>query len=160
MSLLFRSEGYPSVLLLDEAIATLKQYSQTSDTDTEGGGQLFAKFSGEHTAIVVATPPRATDRRWRYRFIPNRISDRLEINHFHKTGLHYVGDWHTHPQSKPIPSNEDIKSMRDCYIKSKHALHSFVLIVVGTAEYPEGIYLALVNNVGLTELAPSEFQET
>ena len=49
-------------------------------------------------------------------------------------GLHFIGEWHTHPEPHPTPSKLDSNSARDSFRKSKHQLNLFVSIVVGNAQ--------------------------
>jgi hypothetical protein len=70
----------------------------------------------------------------------------------HKRDLHYVGDWHTHPELAPSPSGRDLRSIEECARKSTHGLNGFLLIVVGLAPFPEGLSVSLHNaneHVGL-----------
>lgn len=154
MSLVYRmqSDG-PTVTLTDAAIASIISYRQMTSKDKEAGGQLFAKFEGNDTVIVAATGPKSLDTRLRNMFIPNLWLQRQEIKILHGKGKHFVGDWHTHPQSIPSPSGEDISSMVECFRKSHHELKAFLMIIVGTANPPEGLFVCLVNGNGVSRLS-------
>lgn len=134
----------PCVLITDEALAIIERFRQLGHRDGEAGGQLFAQFDGADTIICEATPPRWLDRRTRYGFLPNRWLERREIHKRYARGLHFVGDWHTHPQPIPHPSRDDVRSMTECYRQSLHDLRAFILIIVGTDPTPKGLYVALV----------------
>ena len=110
---------------------------------SEAGGQLFGVVEGQCITIKLATGPRRSDRRGRFYFIADRFAERREINTLHKTELHYFGDWHTHPQAIPAPSGTDLASMADLYVRSKHELHAFVMVIVGTAGFPRGLHVSL-----------------
>lgn len=158
MSLVYAIKtGGPSVVLTNEALGAMVRHRQIRAKDIEAGGQLFARFIGGDTIIVEATGPKLLDRGGRYLFIPNRLIQRFEIKAKHKQGKHFVGDWHTHPQPQPIPSAEDIRGMIDCFCKSQHELKAFFMVIVGTAEPPEGLFVCLINGNGVTrlELCPS-----
>lgn len=58
-------------------------------------------------------------------------------------GLHYVGDWHTHPEDNPWPSPTDLDSIVDCVRRSRHELAGFLLVIVGRLDPPAGLYVAL-----------------
>jgi integrative and conjugative element protein (TIGR02256 family) len=122
----------------------------------EVGGQLFAEFSGEAVMIKRATGPRPQDSKGRYFFSPDRRLERQEIALNFDNGLHYVGDWHTHPQDRPTPSPLDISSMKDCFLKSRHALSGFILVVVGRLPAPEGLSVTLHAGHGYKTLRPKE----
>lgn len=118
----------------------------------EAGGQLFVRFEGNSIQVEQATGPRATDRRSLLDFIPDRLAERREIKRLFRAGLHYVGDWHTHPEAYPRPSETDIDSLRDMFKKSRHKLASFLVVIVGTAVTPKGLFIGLCNNNGIVEL--------
>ena len=144
--------GGPLVTLSDEAVNSMVRHRQLTAKDKEAGGQLFARFDGSNTIIVEATEPKPLDWRGRYGPIPNRLLQRQEIKSLHKQRKHFVGDWHTHPQPVPHPSGEDISSMVDCFCKSRHELKAFLMVIVGTAEPPEGLLVCLVDGGGVTRL--------
>ena len=66
----------------------------------------------------------------------------MEIDEMHKAGLHFVGDWHTHPEEIPTPSSSDIRTIKEAVAKSKHHLHGFVLIIVGSGRFPAALYIS------------------
>lgn len=140
-----QSSGGPAIILSDLALATFYRFRQLSPRAKEAGGQLFARFDGTDTLLLEATPPKWLDRRNRNGFVPNRWMQQREIRNQHVLGLHFVGDWHTHPEPIPHPSHEDIFSMIDCFGQSLHDLRAFVLIVVGTEPVPNGLYVAIID---------------
>lgn len=133
------------LLLTDEVLAHFRRHRQLASHSKEAGGQLFATFHGNSIQIERATGPRKRDQRGFMFFIPNRLSERREITQQFKAGFHYVGDWHTHPESRPQPSRTDIDSFQDMFRKSRHKLASFVMVIVGTVAPPEGIFVGLCN---------------
>jgi integrative and conjugative element protein (TIGR02256 family) len=146
--------GGPAIILSDEALATMDRFRQINPRDKEAGGQLFARIEGIDTVIVEATPPGWLDRRARYRFWPNCWFQQREIRDRYAKGLHFVGDWHTHPEAMPRPSCEDIRNMVECFKASLHDLRAFVMIVVGTASAPEGLHVALIDGHDMLRLDP------
>jgi integrative and conjugative element protein (TIGR02256 family) len=110
---------------------------------------LFATFSGSDVVIREATGPRRTDHRTRTSYRPDRRAEQQEILERHNRGLHYVGDWHTHPSPKPTPSNLDYLSIQASVRQSTHRLGGFVLIIVGTLCAPDGLHVS-VNDGGQT----------
>ena len=143
------------LVLTDEVLKHFDRHKQVTNRHLEAGGQLFARFDGNKVQIDRATGPRTTDRRSIRSFIPNRMKERREIRRLYKIDLHYVGDWHTHPEQQPTPSGTDIDSFRDMFLKSKHRLASFVMIIVGTAPLPSGLFVGLCTGNGLHELTDS-----
>lgn len=116
---------------------------QDSPDAKEAGGQLFAQIEGSRWSIVRATGPRRSDWRSRFGFRPDRRAERAEIQDLFALGLHYVGDWHTHPEAHPTPSSSDLASMDDLVTRSTHELPGFLMIIVGTDPGRFGLWLSL-----------------
>ena len=141
-----------TIILSDTVVEHLKRYRQMHNRQYEAGGQLFARFDGLRVIVEEATGPRRSDRRTRLSYTPHRFAEQREINSRYKRGLHYVGDWHTHPEKIPSPSIIDVRSIDDCVGKSEHSLNGFILIVVGTDEPPDGFHTSLHDGVQNIEL--------
>ena len=156
--IVYRSPSEEHLLLTDDVLARFNRYRQTGRRK-EAGGQLFATFGGSTTQIERATGPRRSDRRGRGFFFPDRRAERREIERLFKSGLHYVGDWHTHPENRPVPSSTDMASFREMFCKSKHRLDSFVIIIVGLDHGPEGLYVGLCSGQRVVRLRPVQTDE-
>ena len=118
-------------------------WRQSDPKMPEAGGQLFGVVQGQSVKLMRATGPRNSDRRGRFFFIADRFAEHREISTLHKSGLHYLGDWHTHPETFPAPSGTDLSSMADLFVRSKHDLNAFLMVIVGTAEFPGGLHVSL-----------------
>ncbi|MNR09669.1 hypothetical protein D3C85_1258830 [compost metagenome] len=82
-----------------------------SNFGTEAGGILLGHVRGKHLEVLEASEPTQQDRRLRYFF------ERMIYGHKsladrrwqESNGLvRYIGEWHTHPQEIPSPSNIDL----------------------------------------------------
>lgn len=142
----------PFLVFTDQALASMLSFQQSHLTDKEAGGQLFGRFEGSDTIIIEATTPKTLDYRSRHSFHPNRWLQRQEIKNRYLRASHFVGDWHTHPESLPSPSPEDIAGMLDCFHRSTHELNAFVLLILGTNPPPQGLYVGLVGALGVQTL--------
>jgi len=137
------------ILLLGDAVLMhFLRHRQLRSRQREAGGQLFARFEGSNIIVAEATGPRASDRRTRLSYVPNRRAEQAEIVVRRSEGLHFIGDWHTHPEAVPSPSETDIRSILDCFSRSTHTLNAFVLIVVGQADPPDGLQVSVCNGTG------------
>lgn len=143
-----------TLILEDPVLAYFERHRQCTPHSREAGGQLFARFHDGRIVIERATGPRTTDRRGIVSFMPNRVAERREITRLFKSGFHYVGDWHTHPEPRPVPSQTDIESFKDMYRKSRHNLAGFVMIIVGTGAPAEGLFVGLCNDKEIRQLSP------
>ena len=118
----------------------------------EAGGQLFGRITDGSICVEEATGPRVNEVRSRYSYRPNRSQEQAEIDDFFRRDLMFLGDWHTHPESKPKPSGTDLGSMQDCFARSRHNLSAFLLLIVGTGSLPSGLYGSLHNRSEVLEL--------
>jgi integrative and conjugative element protein (TIGR02256 family) len=152
--------GTQTVTFSDAVLEHFSLHRQLRPNDTEAGGQLFARLSGAEIEIVRATGPRVSDRRTRFSFWPHRWSERREIQTAYHEGLHYVGDWHTHPEGAPKPSSQDLKSIADVFRQSKHDLTGILMVIVGIQTPPSGLYVAIADAMSVTPLVPLAPSET
>ena len=130
-----------------------ERYQQRTRWCREAGGQLFARFEAPSVVRVKrATGPRWSDRRGRTFFEPNRRAERKEIRRLFAEGEHFVGDWHTHPEGCPVPSPKDIESVQEMFLKSRHSLAGLFMVIVGTANLPDGLFVALVTGDAIHEM--------
>ncbi len=129
-----------------------QKHRQIAPSAKETGGQLFGKIESGMIHICSATGPRIIDFRGRSFFNPSRWMERREIKSKFKQGLHYLGDWHTHPQKRPEPSTLDIKSMKECFTESCHELSFFILVIVGQVGIPGGLWVSIHNEKQWFEL--------
>jgi integrative and conjugative element protein (TIGR02256 family) len=138
----------------DSVVEHFLRHRQLRWWQREAGGQLFAHFEGARIVIEQATGPRRTDLRTRWSYIPDRRAEQREIKQLHAQGFHYVGDWHSHPEQRPSPSNPDTRSIAECVCKSTHNLNGFVLVVVGQRKFPEGLNVCVHDGSCYYELSP------
>ena len=131
-----------------EVLAHFDRYRQTSCWKREAGGQLFSVISEKQWQIVKATGPRLSDFRRRFQFFPDHIAEQSEINELFNSGLHYVGDWHTHPEARPKPSQLDLSSMTETVRNSIHQLPGFLMVISGTEDCPAGLWVSFHLAVG------------
>lgn len=138
-----------SVCFPAKVLESLRKHRQRHVWSREAGGQLFAKTVGTPIAIEQITPPGAGDVRSRFSFWPRREAEQRDIHRMFKAGLHYVGDWHTHPEDRPHPSRDDIEKISAIFRQSRHHLHAMLLVIVGRALEAEGVFVAHVNARGV-----------
>ncbi len=139
----------------DDVLEHFKAHRQVRAWHREAGGQLFARIDGARIIVVEATGPRRGDRRTRTLYVPDRKVERLEIEERFPLGLHFVGDWHTHPEKIPHPSDHDIRSIGESVLKSSHNLNGFLLAVVGSSNVPDCLSVLLHDGTQARTLYPS-----
>ncbi|WP_322046637.1 Mov34/MPN/PAD-1 family protein [Paraburkholderia sp. J67] len=155
MSKCYQTE-FGVVELADEVLETLNRHRQLESISPEAGGQLFARFEADRMRILRATEPTLKSRRGRTYFWPSRRDEQREIESLYAEGLHYVGDWHSHPEPYPEPSSDDIEKIEGIYAKSKHDLNCIVMLIVGTSDEPEGIWFGSASKAGVHQAERAE----
>ena len=146
-----------NVTLAPAVLAHFEYNRQIKRSDKEAGGQLFAHIEGDSWVVVLASGPRKSDWRHRFGFRPDRKRERAEIEEYFEAGLHYVGDWHTHPEPSPSPSSQDVESMNELVQKSQHELIGFLMVIVGQSDWPGGLYVSLHTRCNF--VIDSEFED-
>ncbi len=122
------------------ALETMMSYRQKGFFSREAGGQLFGSRRQKGWWIEVATGPKRGDKRGRFHFWPDRRAEQDEINELYREGLEFLGDWHTHPEDLPKPSNSDITSIENVVRASEHSLPGILLCIMGRRDPPEGLW--------------------
>ncbi len=136
-SIRFAARRFSWDILIESAVVHhLVNHRQLLPENPEVGGQLFGIFEKDRVRVSLATGPRHGDQGSRFSFFPRRSQENAEIKRCFRMGLHYLGDWHTHPECNPSPSSIDLASMVDCFRKSKHQLSHFIMLIVGQDELP------------------------
>jgi integrative and conjugative element protein (TIGR02256 family) len=146
------------IVFTETVLKRFAKFRQTKWWQREAGGQLFAQVALPEIVIVDATGPRRSDWRTRHSYRPNRRAEQREINERHPRGLHFIGDWHTHPEDLPVPSSRDEQSMHEVFTQSNHALNGFVLVIVGRLSFPQGLAVWLYNGTVRARLECSDGQ--
>jgi len=110
-------------------IEQLEKYRQLSSNDPEVGGTFSGIYRPPHIEITNFTAPQKTDLKSRFRFIRKSrkhietVVKRWESSKGIET---YLGEWHTHPEDKPTPSQLDIEEWQT---KLPKGSMKFLLIV-------------------------------
>ena len=141
-----------SICFTDDCLAVLGSNRQIGWLAKEIGGQLFAQFTSKGIEVAMATVTKGKSRRTRYGFFPDRDAERADVQLLFNKGLHYIGDWHTHPEDVPIPSKTDEIELLDIFTKSRHELAFMLLVVVGRAKFSAGLYVGAVGRTKLQQL--------
>jgi integrative and conjugative element protein (TIGR02256 family) len=117
----------------------------------ESGGQLFGTVNAENIDVVAAAGPYPLDSRSRYSYRSDPGSAQRAIEEAHRNGLHYLGEWHTHPQGKPSASGEDLRTIATVFKKSDSRSNELLLVIQGLSIGRDGVALYSSNGLRLTQ---------
>ena len=135
-----------------QALATIERFRQTGRFAPEAGGMLLASIEPDLVKVVSATEPASTDKRTRFAFLPALSHQQRVINKQFQSGLHFIGEWHTHPEPHPTPSSVDLRSMADCFRGSRHQLAGLVMLILGTETSFDGLWVSLHTDTNFRRL--------
>ena len=93
----------------------------------------------------MISSPSNSDISRRFQFIPNKRSAQAIIDKNFENNYHYIGDWHTHPESCPSPSTQDLKTIKSLFIESKHDLTFLVILILCQSNDFKNSYVAFAN---------------
>lgn len=121
----------------DEVLKIFEQYRQRKDDLPEAGGVLHGKRLKNGSIIITdITTPQIGDIQKRLLFKKNReIHQQLSNEKWIESNKFSIalGEWHTHPEAVPTPSNVDKKSWR-LNVSKQHDDRVYVFIIVGFSD--------------------------
>lgn len=144
------TRGKYKVVISDQVISLIDQHAQVKRHMYEAGGILLGQIENNTVYIIRVTTPNKFDSRSRYNFIRAKDPAQIVINYeFYNSDKKtiYLGEWHTHPEANPTPSEQDITMIRDQFHKNKINEKFLLLIIKGLPNY----YIALYEGNQLIE---------
>lgn len=142
---IFRKSDRGKLEISIHALSLMLAFVQNARPKREAGGVLLGRYIRESPDIVIdeVTVPMIGDRRRRYSFYRDRQRHQKAIDQaWQETEgtSTYLGEWHTHPEDIPIPSDTDVKNWK-CRLKedifSGNALY-FIIIGIENLRIWEG----------------------
>lgn len=115
----------------DEVVAILDFHKQRKSNDNERGGIILGKIQDNNIIINRLSVPTELDKSSRYNFERHRLSAQIIIDYeFHNSSkkITYLGEWHTHPEDNPSPSQTDLKMIQQQI--SSNIIHTDFLILM------------------------------
>jgi len=118
------------------AISCMLAFVQDTRCKAEAGGVLIGRYIRESPDIVIdeVTVPMAGDRKRRFSFWRSRQPHQqvLDQSWLESGGTStYLGEWHTHPENIPIPSDTDIKNWQARLKKDIFSGDTLFFIIIG-----------------------------
>lgn len=108
--------------------------------DLETGGVLIGHIEEDVLIIDKASNGgiNAIHEEFYFRADPNYIDMFIDMEIANSGGKHrYIGEWHTHPQIEPEPSNLDLTSL--CEI-AESSDDFCLLLIIGTVDYQSKLF--------------------
>lgn len=141
------------VVLSPGVINLFESYKQTGNKK-EKGGVLLGYRNKKNIRIIRASIPTRYDKSNKFNFTRNKKSAQLFINYeFLNTNgqIIYLGEWHTHPEENPNPSQTDIDMIKIQFEKNEINEDFLIMLIVGIdsnyVSYFDGKKLIPLNRV-------------
>ena len=127
----------------DDVLSVFSDYVQDKKKKNESGGILLGQIKDNTIYLIKASVPNPFDKQSRYSFERNKeiaqiIVDHEFINSSNKTI--YIGEWHTHPEDYPTPSDPDKRMIMNQLKLSKYIEPNLFIIIQGIKDLYVGIY--------------------
>jgi integrative and conjugative element protein (TIGR02256 family) len=122
--------GARLVTLSDEVTRQIQRFTEPPESNLEAGGILLGSYRGPHIEVVQCTTPMRKDARTRFGFIRRDPGhQRAADSAWRASGrtINFVGEWHTHPEDHPRPSNVDRNTWLE-QMRRRHPNPLFFLI--------------------------------
>ena len=100
-------------LFISARAASVLQANRQSAQQVERGGQLFVDLRDPRGLVLsVVTPPHRADRAGNAWLELDGKRCRREMATWHRRGLRLVGVWHSHAETSPRLSHQDLTSLQ------------------------------------------------
>lgn len=134
---------HSDISIRTEVITLFKKHIQRKKELPESGGILTGRILNKEIEITSCSVPSSDDIQSRYNFIRSHKTAQNFINYrFERSnGTEiYLGEWHTHPEDKPTPSNTDLKSFHKTLKNNRLNSDVHFMIIVGIVETYFAVY--------------------
>ncbi len=127
-----------SILKIDSfVVGRLLAFAQDDHKKLEAGGVLMGRLLKGSSNIVIDenTEPMSGDARSRFAFERSARGHQevLDARWSESAGTcGYLGEWHTHPEPHPTPSNVDLRDWRRRLKQDQFDVAHLLFIIVGT----------------------------
>jgi len=114
----------------------INRNNRVSGSDIETGGLLFGEFNEPARIVwiseVSGPPPDSTASAQGFVCgVEGTQEDNTERKTRTKGAVTFVGMWHTHPVSQPIPSQTDLGAMFDLLVAAENKPRHTLMLIVG-----------------------------
>lgn len=140
-----------SVNISEECVDSILAYIRVAGK-YETGGILMGQYSAKLDVAVIKTitGPPSDSRSGRTWFNRGVKGLKKMIDRFWEQKNYYLGEWHFHPNAKPIPSQQDKKQMRSIAVSKEYNCPEPILLIVGGNYRNYEISFCVTDKLGIT----------
>lgn len=121
------------IVLFPHAAKTISQVVATTHDGRETGGILLGALGPDGTAHVrhAGDPGPAAVRTPVYFLRDRAHAQQLADTAFERDGSIWIGEWHTHPATEPVPSTRDIETYQMLLADPELEFSVIIAIILG-----------------------------
>jgi hypothetical protein len=121
------------------AVEHLHAHAQRRCWSKERVGQLYSADLTSSTVRIDAITTLGSRWSSHNAIHLNMLAVLAERKKMFAAGLHCLGFWHSHPQTIPVPSQDDIAMAADHAQAASAVFAGLVFVIIGTAPAPDGL---------------------
>ncbi|WP_333880467.1 Mov34/MPN/PAD-1 family protein [Lysinibacillus capsici] len=153
--MIFISKYGNKIQIKPEVVTGLLKYKQVTESNLEAGGILIGRFLSESDDVIIDnyTKPSCYDTQKRYFFKRLTKVHQDILNEIWKKSngtQNYLGEWHTHPENVPFPSNHDFNSWHVLLKNQNDDIKRLYFIILGIKEIK--IWEGFTHNFEINEM--------
>ena len=127
------------VEITDRALASMQRHVQNNSEDAEAGGVLLGRLVACTQDVVIdeVTEPVAEDRRGRFFFWRSKPAAQRRVDDVWAASRgtrNYLGEWHTHPEDAPFPSQVDQSDWAKIVRSARYEQDFLLFVIVGRTQ--------------------------
>jgi integrative and conjugative element protein (TIGR02256 family) len=116
----------------------------------EFGGLLIGRYSEDKSTVFIqetVLPLKYTSSKYSFKRGTDGLRTMLEKYYERIPNLHYVGEWHTHPDNPAVPSNTDLIALNTIVNHHEVYISSPLLLIMSiTKEDYHPVFYVLFQN--------------
>lgn len=148
----------PVIHLTTAAWETIRSEVTAEASPLETGGILLGHDFGDVLQVTVAGDPGPNAQRRRDRFLRDRDhAEHLAADAWEADRAQWIGEWHTHPTTPPVPSPIDLASYARHLQDPDLSFDRFLSVIVGLDDRGEELVAGWIVTRGAVTLVPVSF---
>lgn len=131
----FCIDSYKKFKISEQVLGIIKNYIQITKDSLEAGGVMLGRYLWSGNIVIdYITVPKVNDKRRKYYFFRDRSTHQKEIIKKWKQSngtCNYLGEWHTHPEENPKPSEYDITQWKKMIKNAQYDSDYLFFLIAG-----------------------------
>ena len=133
------------IFVTETVLGIFRQFRQLETRQKERGGVVLGQVTENESCVLVcrASVPGEQDRNSITSFRRDRKKAQQIIEYeFHNSARKntYLGEWHTHPTNKAIPSSRDIQMIAEQWANNEMQVGFILSFIISQQEVYIGLY--------------------